>query len=179
MGININGQDFGGSFEDIIDMARQFSDKIREMAPEMGQMFDSYGHGAHDARTGTGDRRAEAPNAGSFAYPPVNSYTSRDGGLVFEFALAGIDENAISISFEGDYLVLSARVAPRDDDSNADRFSMRGFRPRSIDRQKYRVSAADYAQDQTKAVFRNGVLTVSVPPVQRDGIKIEIIKEGN
>ena len=62
-----------------------------------------------------------------------------------------------------------------------DGFSRRGFRPRDIDRQKYGVPAEDYAQDKAKAVFRNGVLTVTIPPKEPEGggVKIEIVKEGN
>jgi HSP20 family molecular chaperone IbpA len=100
--------------------------------------------------------------------------------MILEFALAGIDEKAVSVTFQGDNLVLNAKVAAREDESDEGSFSRRGFRPRDIDRQKYRVPAEDYAQDKAKAVFKNGVLTVTVPPKESEssGIKIEIVKEG-
>jgi HSP20 family molecular chaperone IbpA len=100
--------------------------------------------------------------------------------MILEFALAGIDESAVSVVFQGDYLVLSAKAARRADEGDDPRFSRQGFKPRDIDRQRYRVSAEDYAQELAKAVFKNGVLTVTVPPKasESQGIKIEIVKEG-
>jgi HSP20 family molecular chaperone IbpA len=109
-------------------------------------------------------------------------YSTRDGSLVLEFALAGIDESAVSVTFQGDYLILSAKAAEREADTeDSSGFSRRGFRPRDVDRQKYLVPAEDYLQDEAKAVFKNGVLTVTVPPKAPEGggIRIEIVKEGN
>jgi HSP20 family molecular chaperone IbpA len=101
--------------------------------------------------------------------------------MVLEFALAGIDESAVSVTFQGDYLILSARIAARAEPGDQGPFARHGFRPRNIDRQKYRVPAEDYLQDEAKAVFKNGVLTVTVPPKapESEGIRIEIMKEGN
>ena len=103
--------------------------------------------------------------------------------MVLEFALAGLDESAVTILFQGDYLVLSAKVAPRadeGDEGDEGSYSMHGFKPRNIEKQKYRVNAEDFAQELSKAVFKNGVLTVTVPPKvsESQGIKIEIVKEG-
>lgn len=167
MGHYDRGFDFGGSLDDFIRMAREFGEKMKGMAPDMGPIFESYCGGHHDH-----------PNM--YFYPPVNVYTTRDGSMVLEFALAGIDESAVSVTFQGDYLVLSAKAAAMGDAGDEDRFSRRGFRPRDIERQKYRVPAEDYAQELAKAVFKNGVLTVTVPPKESDGsgIKVEIVKEG-
>jgi len=175
MGIRFNGQDLGGSLDDFINMAREFGEKMKEMAPEMGPIFESCcgaGRGDHH-----GPGRPDHPYA--YSYPPLNSYTTRDGSLVFEFALAGIDESAVSVTFQGDYLVLSARAAPRQGEAEEGRFFKRGFTPRDIDRQRYRVSAEEYAQDLAKAVSKNGVLTVTIPLKLGEGIKINIVKEGN
>jgi HSP20 family protein len=165
MGNFNKGFDFGGSFEDIIQAARDFGEKMKEMAPEMDSFsFDAcHGNHPHD-----------------FRYPPTNVYNGRDGSMILEFALAGIDESAVTLIFQGDYLVLSAKATGRADESDEARFSRRGFKPRDIERQKYRVSAEDYAQELAKAVFKNGVLTVTVPPKESEsqGIKIEIVKEG-
>lgn len=166
------GFEFGGSFDDIIHAARDFGEKIKEMGPEIGNFWA-------DAHCGASACKHESDR--SYFYPPTNSYSLRDGSLVFEFALAGLDESAVSVAFQGDYLVLSAKAAPRDAEADASGFSRRGFKPRNIDRQKYRVSAEDYVQEAAKAVFKNGVLTVTVPPKESEGagIKIEIVKEGN
>jgi HSP20 family molecular chaperone IbpA len=50
---------------------------------------------------------------------------------------------------------------------------------KEIEKQKYFVPLDKYAQDKVKAVFRNGILRVSIPPKeepdQSDAIKIEIL----
>lgn len=180
MGIRFNGMDFGGSFDDIIQAAREFGEKMKEMAPEMNDIFGScQGHG-HGPGFGPGPGPGGRPDHPSaYFYPPTNIFNASDGSIVLEFALAGFDESAVSVTFQGDNLVLDAKVSARDDADEDGRFSRRGFRPRSIVRQKYRVPADEYAQDRAKAVFKNGVLTVTVPAKQGEGIKIEIVKEGN
>jgi len=44
------------------------------------------------------------------------------------------------------------------------------------------VPADKFAQDKVRAVFRNGILKVTIPPKEEsdapEGIKIEILKEG-
>jgi HSP20 family molecular chaperone IbpA len=156
-------EDIMGNFEDIIQAARDFGEKMKEMAPEMERFPFEHCHGDHPHH---------------FFYPPTNIYSDRDGSMILEFALAGIEESAVTIVFQGDYLVLSAKASGRGGESDEGRFSRRGFKPRDIDRQKYRVPAEDYAQELAKAVFKNGVLTVTVPPKESEGIKIEIVKEG-
>ena len=51
-----------------------------------------------------------------------------------------------------------------------------------LDKQKYFVPADKFDQEKVKAVFRNGILRITVPPKEdttvNEGIKIEIIKEG-
>lgn len=169
MGSFNRGFDFGGSLDDIIQMARDFGEKMKDMAPDMGPAFESW--------CGQGHRH---DHFNMNFYPPANIYTTSNGSMVLEFALAGIDESGVSVTFQGDYLVLSAKAAAKDDEGDG-RFSRRGFRPRDIERQKYRVPAEDYAQELAKAVFKNGVLTVTIPPKESDGsgIKVEIVKEGN
>jgi len=169
MGPFNTGFDFGGSFEDFIQMARDFGEKMKGMAPDMGPIFESCcGSGARHDRSRF------------YFYPPANIYNTSDGSLVLEFALAGIDESAVSVSFQGDDLVLDAKAAAGDDANDESRYFRRGFRPRDIQRQKYRVPAEDYAQELAKAVFKNGILTVTVPPKESEGpsIKVEIVKEG-
>jgi HSP20 family protein len=168
---------FGPPLDDIIQAAREFGEKMKEMGPDWSsfgsdcpfdRIFDRGPDGRHDHRR-------------FYSYPPANAYSSRDGSMVLEFSLAGIDESSVSIAFQGDDLVLSAKAAGREAETDESGFSRRGFRPRDIDRQKYRVPAEDYLQDQAKAVFKNGVLTVTVPPKASEsaGIKIEIVKEGD
>jgi HSP20 family protein len=170
------GFDFGSSLDDIMHAAREFGRKMKDMGPDMAPWFEGCGPNFGGGSHGPGAFN-DRPNV--YFYPPTNSYSMEDGSLVFQFALAGIEESAVSISFQGDYLVLDAKAPEGDDERTS--FYRRGFRPRNIDRQKYRVSAEDYAQEQAKAVFKSGVLTVTIPPKEPEGgaIRIEIVKEGN
>jgi HSP20 family molecular chaperone IbpA len=173
--------EFGTTFEDIAHAAKEFGEKMREMGPDLGARWDEYcSSGGQAHRPGQEWRGWEGFS--SHFYPAVNSYPTRDGGMVLEFALPGIDQSSVTITFVGDYLVLSAKAAPASGESGEEpRFRHRGFAPRDIDRKRYYVPAADYAQDQATAVHKNGVLTVTVPPKEPEGggIKVEIVKEGN
>jgi HSP20 family protein len=172
---SFKGFNFGGSFDDILRMAREFGEKFKDMAPDMGPIFESYcrPNAAHGSGPGPDFQQ-------SYRYPPANIYTASDGSMVLEFALAGLDESAISVTFQGDFLVLSAKLADRDgaQEGGEGRYARHGFKPRDVERQKYFVSAEDYEQEQAKAVYRNGLLTVTIPPRKVEGIKIEIVKEG-
>jgi HSP20 family molecular chaperone IbpA len=196
--------DLGSIFDDIFEAAQDFKD-------EFHRNFNRYGPGGNDGPGGN-----EGPEGGdgfgrgpfgfgknffdentdfypNYSYPPMNVFMTEDRTLVFEFALAGFDEKDISLSFQGDYMVFSAKIAGAEkgqsDDSPAKygeeniRYFKRRLKMKDIEKQKYYVPLDKYAQDQVKAVYKNGILRVSIPPKdepdQNDGIKIEIIKEGN
>jgi len=61
------------------------------------------------------------------------------------------------------------------------RYLKRRLKMKDIEKQKYYVPLDKYAQDKVKAVYRNGILKVTIPPKeepdQSDGIRIEIITE--
>jgi HSP20 family protein len=165
---------FNATFDDLAAAAKEFGERMKDMGPEMRRFWS-------DRR----DRPAREEPFEAFgfhdyyAYPPVNVYVDGSGNKILEFALAGIDEGSASVTFQGDYLVLDAKAPAGSDDADT-RFTRRSFRPREIRRQKYYVPAEDFDQEASKAVFRNGVLKVTVPPKATvGGIKIEIVKEGN
>jgi HSP20 family molecular chaperone IbpA len=164
--------DFGIDLDKIIETAKEFGERIKQMAPEMrGEWFDHC--------RGPGRPERESGQQRWYSYPPANIYTDADMNLVMEFDLAGMDESTLSIAFQGDYLVLDAKAAS----STGGEFdySRHGFRPRDIRRQKYLAPAEDYAHDKAKAVLKRGVLTVTIPPKDfpdGSGVRVEIIKEG-
>jgi len=181
--MGFHGMDFGfgPAFEDIAKAARAFGEKMREIGPDLGAAF-----GEHCSSGGQGHRPGQEwrgwEGFSAFAFPPVNCYSAPDGSMVLEFALPGIDQSSVSISFAGDYLVLSAKATPVSGEPGEEsRFHRRGFAPRDIERKKYFVPAADFAQELARAVHKNGILTVTVPSREPEGggIKIEIVKEGN
>ena len=123
----------------------------------------------------------------NYSYPPMNVYMTGDRSLIFEFALAGFEEKDISLSFQGDYMVFSAimpvtasacQSGAFPPEENV-RYFKRRLKMKDIEKQKYFVPLDKYAQDKVKAVFRNGILRISIPPKEEQdhnsGIKIEIV----
>ena len=124
-----------------------------------------------------------------FSYPPMNVFLTGDKSLNFEFALAGFDEKNISLSFLGDYMIFSARIENgysadqyRNGNGQHVHYLKRRLKLKDIEKQKYYVPMDKYDQDKVQAVFRNGILKVSVPPrqnsIRTECITIAIVKEG-
>jgi HSP20 family molecular chaperone IbpA len=199
--------DLGEIFDDIFDAAQDFREEFQRSFrrdPFVKYCFD--------------ENTDYYPN---YSYPPMNIYMSADRSMTFEFALAGFEEKNISLAFQGDYMVFSAKIGvtpsgtPGDFGSGFGGASGFGFggapgesgftgrepencgeagqegvhyfkrrlKLKDIEKQKYYVPLDKYAQENVKAVFKNGILRVIIPPKdepdQSDGIKIEIVKEGN
>jgi HSP20 family molecular chaperone IbpA len=188
--------DLGTIFDEIFDAAQNFSDEFQrnfnQFGPDCGR-GPFGGHGPFAQRNPFDENVDYYPN---YSYPPMNVYMTGNRSMIFEFALAGFDEKDISLSFQGDYMVFSAKIAEdlpssgfhaedsetRLPDENI-RYFKRRLKLKDIEKQKYYVPLDKYAQEKVKAVYKNGILKVTVPPKdepdQNDGIKIEIIKEGN
>jgi len=174
--------DLGTIFDEIFEAARDFQDEFRNNfgGNANGQGF-RHPHPHGESPWCFDENTDYYPN---YSYPPMNIYMTGDRSLIFEFALAGFEENDISLSFQGDYMVFQAAMGETTDgQSNVPEESIRYFKRRlkmkPIDKQKYFVPMDKYAQEKVKAVFRNGILKVTVPPKeepeQNGGIKIEII----
>jgi HSP20 family molecular chaperone IbpA len=190
--------DLGSIFDEIFDAAQNFQD-------ELHSNFRRYGHDFPGGRPfepfdkGFFDENTDFYP--SYSYPPMNIYMSEDLSLTFEFALAGFEETDIHLSFQGDYMVFSAAApssaalapdasgpapeggGPRREGGQENlRYIKRRLKMKDIEKQKYYVPLDKYAQEKVRAVFKNGILKVTIPPKdepeQNEGIKIEIIKEG-
>ena len=182
--------DLGTIFDEIFEAARDFHDEFRKN-------FHGYdGHGTEGMRPDHWFFNENTDFYPNYSYPPMNVYMTSDRSLIFEFALAGFAEKDISLSFQGDYMVFSAAM-PRTDGTSGGgddagyaeasspdeniRYFKRRLKLKAIEKQKYFVPLDKYAQDKVKAVFRNGILKVSIPPKeepdQNDGIKIEIVTD--
>ena len=175
--------DLGSIFDEIFEAARDFHDEFRKN-------FDPHRYapgGQNDGCSWMFDENIDYyPN---YSYPPMNVYMTADKSLIFEFALAGFDEKDISLSFQGDYMVFSAALpqtsAPDGEEVSPAAGNIRYFKRRlkmkDIEKQKYYVPLDKYAQEKVKAVFRNGILRISIPPKEEpdknNGIKIEIVTE--
>jgi HSP20 family molecular chaperone IbpA len=180
--------DIGSMLDEIFDAAKNFGDQMKDN-------FGPGGPGGPGGPTGPG-----APHGGpswfggmdqdensdwypSFSYPPMNIFLTQDRSMVFELALSGFDEKDISLSFQGDYMVFSARIGLDAAPDEAVRYFKRRLKLKDIEKQKYYVPAEKFDQAAVRAVFKNGILRVTVPPKDSDesseGIKIEIVKEGD
>jgi HSP20 family molecular chaperone IbpA len=183
--------DLGSIFDEIFEAAQDFKDEFHRNFKHYGsEGGDGFGQGPFGFGKHCFDENTDFyPN---YSYPPMNAFMTGDRTMVFEFALAGFDEKDISLSFQGDYMVFSAKIseslsAELDGDGPVKirdenvRYFKRRLKLKDIEKQKYFVPLDKYAQEKVKAVYRNGILRVSVPPKdepdQNDGIKIEIIKE--
>jgi HSP20 family molecular chaperone IbpA len=202
--------DLGTIFDEIFEAAQDFKDEFHRNFHQYGDRFGPGGCGTRSpfgafGKTFFDENTDFYPN---YSYPPMNVYMKGDRSLNFEFALAGFDEKDIGLSFQGDYMVFSASL-PKDPagetagDAETDagrassagregtefppeetlRYLKRRLKMKDIEKQKYYVPLDKYAQDRVKAVYKNGILRVTIPPkdepVQNDGIRIEIVKEGN
>jgi HSP20 family molecular chaperone IbpA len=181
-----NYMDLGNIFDEIFDAAQQFKDEFHRNFNKCDgdERFNrepfSFSKHFFDENTDF------YPN---YSYPPMNVFMTEDKSLIFEFALAGFDEKDISLSFQGDYMVFSAKIDNSVQTDNPVRYSeenvryfKRRLKMKDIEKQKYYVPLDKYAQEKVKAVFKNGILRITIPPKdepdQNDGIKIEIVKEG-
>jgi len=182
-----NYMDLGNIFDEIFETARNFQD---EFSRNFGGFdtdrpgFHHHGHGPFPFGKQFFDENTDFyPN---YSYPPMNVFMTEDRTLVHEFALAGFDEKDITLSFQGDYMIFSAKLSGTDYSEcpmqvNYSYFKRR-LKMKDIEKQKYFVPLDKYAQEKVKAVFKNGILRISIPPKdepdQNDGIRIEIVKEG-
>lgn len=173
--------DLGTIFDEIFEAARDFRDEFQENFQQYGNHFGK--HGPFGDRGPFGSANDEPVDYyPSYSYPPMNVYMLADRSLIFEFALAGFDEKDISLSFQGDYMVFSAKMSLEVPADDSVRYFKRRLKLKDIEKQKYYVPMDKYMQDKVKAVFKNGILRIAVPPKEesftQEGIKIEILKEG-
>ena len=183
-----NYTDLGSIFDEIFEAAQDFKDEFHRKFKEYGGERPGFTEGPFTFGKQFFDENTDFyPN---YSYPPMNVYMTGERTMVFEFALAGFDEKDISLSFQGDYMVFSAKLdnmepfdgcpAKRPDENV--RYFKRRLKMKDIEKQKYFVPLDKYAQDKVKAIYKNGILKVMIPPKeepdQNDGIKIEIVTNG-
>ncbi|MFP4268619.1 MAG: Hsp20/alpha crystallin family protein [Spirochaetaceae bacterium] len=163
----------------VIDVG-QIMDEIFEATRSFGDAFSD--------QKEEGKRRAEeffkrdenVDYYPSYSYPPMNLYLTQQNELVFEFALAGFHEKDMQIEFQGDYMLFSAKgpdLEPEDDV----RYFKRRLKFKDIENQRYFVPEDKFDRNSTKAVYKNGILQITVPPKEnveaKEGIKVTIEKE--
>ena len=162
--------DLNRIMEEVFGATENFKDTFR----------DNFGHGLKDFK----DKFQWDENIDYYpahSYPPANVYLTPEKELVLEFALAGFDEKDINIEFKGDYMILSANVPEGYKEKEAVRHFKKRLKFRNIEAQKYYVPENKFNRNGVKAVYKNGLLRVVVPPneefSQENGIKVEIVTE--
>lgn len=186
--------DIGSILDDVFEAAKDFGEKMKDFGPGFdgcgpnpmgGFHANGEGHGeGHSGASGSWFDSQTEENADyypNFSYPPMNIYLTPERSIVFEFAVAGFEEKNIVLSFQGDYMVFSAKIE-MEPPLEGIRFFKRRLKLKDIDKQKYYVPADKFDQEKVKAVFKNGILKVTVPPKEaadvNEGIRIEIVREG-
>jgi HSP20 family molecular chaperone IbpA len=176
---NRNFNDIGQIFDEIFDAARDIGDEFkRNFGDEMKRNFNDF-NGFKEKYWKPCDENVDYyPN---YSYPPMNMFMSQDRSLTFEFALAGFDEKNIALNFQGDYMIFSATIDVQPETGDNFKYFKRRLKLKDVEKQKYFVPADKYDQEKVKAVFKNGILKITVPPKedleQNSGVKIEIVRE--
>jgi HSP20 family molecular chaperone IbpA len=165
--------DLGAVFDELFDAASQFRSEFSTNMNYAGLGEKNYFYDENvDYYPG-------------FSYPPMNVYLSEDKSLTFEFALAGFDEKNIELSFSGDYMFFSARLGDANNaeaegsDTRKIHYLKRRLKLKDIEKQKYYVPLDKYVHEKVRAVFKNSILKVTIPPraekTQSESISITII----
>jgi len=182
--------DIGSILDEVFDAAKTFGENFQTMGDKMGHGPNFNVHVNTGGATGQAGPKpwfdmGQDENADyypGYSYPPMNIYLTSERGMVFEFALAGFDEKDIALTFQGDYMVFSAKMSLDEIPADEVRYFKRRLKLKDVEKQKYYVPADKFAQEKVRAVFRDGILKVTVPPKEEsdspEGIKIEIMKEG-
>lgn len=172
--------DLGTIFDDLFDAANQFRYGLKS--------------GYNEVRFG--EKRCVFDETIDYypgiSYPPMNVFFTEDKSLNFEFALAGFEEKNIELSFQGDYMIFSAHIGGAGierGENGADgggsapnvHYLKRRLKLKDIEKQKYYVPMDKYAQEKVQALYKNGILKVTIPPKpekpKSERISITIIAE--
>lgn len=158
--------DLGRLMDEIFTAAEDFSRSVRE-----GVHFDS----TEDVHWKWSEQKDYYP---MYSYPPTNVYMTEDKSLIFEFALAGFDEDSLEIEFRGDHMYLSGSISEDLRDNENVKYFKRKLKFKDIDGQKYFVPSDKFAQANTEASYKSGVLVVTIPARDtvepKDSIKVKV-----
>jgi HSP20 family protein len=162
----------------IMDEAFRFAEDIKE---NIGNAFppDAF----EKMKNWCGRGPFDAPDLyPGIMYPPANVYLTPEKKLVFEIALAGFNQEDISIQFRGDSLIFSAKSPLSGDPDPNIQYFKRRLKTKGIEEQRFYVPADKFNQSGTQATFKNGLLKIVVPPRDQADkgpeIKVDIKVEG-
>ncbi|MFW6292962.1 MAG: Hsp20/alpha crystallin family protein [Spirochaetota bacterium] len=159
--------------------------------PDLGTVMDEIFAAAEDFTNAFTDRMQFMPSDKAwkwnrefytaYTYPPANIYMTEDKTLVFEFAIAGFSEADIELQFKGDYMVFSGKLPEDMKEPDGARYFKRRLKRKSFSDQRYYVPEDKFNRDAVRAVYKNGILSVTIPPKDEvssePGVKIDIVNE--
>ena len=159
--------------------------------PDLGKVMDEIFAAAEDFTNAFTDRMQFTPGDKTwkwnrefytaYNYPPANIYMTEDKTLVFEFAVAGFSEADVTLQFKGDYMVFSGILPEEMQEPAGARYFKRRLKRKSFSDQRYYVPEDKFDREAVKAVYKNGILKVSIPPkdevTSEPGVKIDIVNE--
>ena len=111
-------------------------------------------------------------NGGSLGSPAIDMYQT-DGEVVVKVAVPGIKPEEVQISVTGDILTIKGEVN-QEKEIKEKAYQMRERRWGSFERSV--MLPAEVKSDQSKAVFENGILTISMPKDEKAKPKMISIK---
>lgn len=165
--------DVGRVMDEVFGAAQSFTENFSDAL--------RHGPGSHHARGPWWLWNENVDFYPAFNYPPANIYMTEDKHLIFEFALAGFDENDVQLKFRGDYMVLNAKIPGDMNDREGARYFKRRLKLKNIENQRYYAPVDKFDHENVKAVFKRGILHVDLPPneeaTEEEGIQIDIEKE--
>lgn len=94
------------------------------------------------------------------SFPPMNVYFDNDKSLVYEIAVAGIEEDRISIDFKDDHMLFE--IAEKKTEGEPIKYLKHGIRSSCV-KTRHFVPASKYKQTDAKASLKDGLLTVVIP----------------
>ena len=159
--------------------------------PDLGKVMDEIFSAAEDFTSAFTDRMHFNPGDkawkwnkefySTYSYPPANIYMTEDKTLVFDFAVSGFSEKDITLQFKGDYMVFSGTLPEEMAEPTGARYFKRRLKRKSFAEQRYYVPADKFDHEKVSAVYKNGILKITVPPqdevAEEPGVTIDISNE--
>ena len=164
------GFDIGQMMDDIFEATQNFGEAFKNG-------FSDHAHGRdHPFRW---DENVDYyPH---HSYPPSNIYMREDRTLVLEFALAGFEEGSIDLQFRNDHLVLNAEAPASESTEGGVRYFKRRLKMKSVENQKYYAPEDKFDREKVTAVYKNGLLRVTIPSretvASKEGVRVVIVNE--
>jgi HSP20 family molecular chaperone IbpA len=107
-------------------------------------------------------------------YPPMNVSVRENKDVRFEFALAGYSQSEVDLSFAGDHMVLKAER--KNQQAEGEKYLHMGIKSAKIE-SKYYVPSEKYDAENTEAVWKDGLLVVTIPSREKKETKKVSIKK--